>query len=162
MHLVVRRRTHAERSSGVPCHRSNVTVDKAKLDATTDPFTWVIGDTDGAASLANCGDPRFDPVPGNFIVGGLTFDSNASGGVISNNNIEGALNWVNNTPPPSGSGNQVDGANTGQCAALSGGTGGVLTTAPDPRRQRLIEPGSAYAASSRRREPSVRLATLHG
>lgn len=99
----------------------DVTIDKSKLDATTDPYTWVIGDSVGAPSPTNCGDPGFDPVPGNFIVGDLTFDGNASGARISNNDIEGALKCVDNTPPPTGSGNQVDEANTGQCAALGGG-----------------------------------------
>jgi hypothetical protein len=100
----------------------SVTVDKAKFDPIDDPLTWVIGDSVGASpSNTNCGNKNFDPVPGNFIVGDLTFDGNASGGVISNNDIEGALKCINNTPSPTGSGNQVDEANTGQCAALGGG-----------------------------------------
>ena len=108
-----------------------MTVDKAMFDAIDDPFTWVIGDSVGAPSNTNCGNPKFDPVPGNFIVGNLTFNGNASGGVISNNDIEGALNCLNNTPPSTGHSNQVDGSNTGQCAALGGGTDDDTTSPGD-------------------------------
>ena len=91
-------------------------------DTTTSPGTWVIGDPGTFGGVTYCGNTSFDQVPGNAIEGSLTFVGNASGGAITDNDIEGALNCTGNAPPLTGSGNQVDGPNTGQCSTFGGGT----------------------------------------
>jgi hypothetical protein len=65
--------------------------------------------------------------------GDLRFNHNASGGTISNNDVEDGLTCVGNSPPPSGTNNAVDDLNTGQCAALDGNTepGGGVTSPGD-------------------------------
>jgi hypothetical protein len=82
--------------------------------STADPGSWFIGDASWCT-------PQFDPVPGNYIGGSLIFRNNASGGSISNNDIEHDLGCEKNTPPPTGTNNAVDHKATGQCAALAGG-----------------------------------------
>ena len=82
--------------------------------SSADPGSWFIDDASWCV-------PQFDPVPGNYIGGNLTFHNNVSGGFISNNDIEGNFACQNNTPPPTGSNNAVDGNATGQCAGMAGG-----------------------------------------
>jgi hypothetical protein len=82
--------------------------------STAEPGSWFIGDASWCT-------PQFDPVPGNYIGGSLHFNNNASGGSISNNDIEHDLACEHNTPPPTGTNNSVDHKATGQCAALAGG-----------------------------------------
>lgn len=108
-----------------------VTVEHAyyKPDTTYSPGTWVIGDPGTFGSSTYCGNTSFDQVPGNAIEGGLTFIDNASGGAISDNDIEKALTCTGNAMPLTGSGNAVDGANTGQCSAF-GGAPDTDTTSP--------------------------------
>jgi hypothetical protein len=61
-------------------------------------------------------------VPGNAIEGTLNFVGNASGGAISDNDIEFALTCTGNAAPLTGTGNQVDGQNSGQCSTFAGRT----------------------------------------
>ncbi len=82
--------------------------------STAAPGSWFIGDASWCT-------PQFDAVPGNYIGGSLRFHNNASGGSISNNDIEHDLACANNAPPPTGANNAVDHKATGQCAALAGG-----------------------------------------
>jgi hypothetical protein len=82
--------------------------------SSAEPGSWFIGDASWCT-------PQFDPVPGNYIGGSLHFNHNASGGSISNNDIERDLACEKNTPPPTGANNAVDHKATGQCAALAGG-----------------------------------------
>lgn len=102
----------------------NVTITYAKFnsDMTTSPGQWVIGDPGLFGGVTYCGDTSFDPVPGNWVGGDLSFNHNASGGTISNNDLEEQLNCTGNSPLPTGTNNAVDGLNTGQCAALGGNT----------------------------------------
>lgn len=114
----------------------NVIVANAQFnsDTTTSPGQWVIGDSGSFGSQGlYCGNTQFDPVPGNWIGGDLRFNHNASGGTISNNDVEDDLTCVGNSPPPSGTNNAVDDLNTGQCAALGGNTepGGDVTSPGD-------------------------------
>jgi hypothetical protein len=98
-------------------------------DTTYSPGTWDIGDPSPFGSATYCGNTSFDQVPGNVIEGELTFDDNASGGAISDNDIERALECTGNAPPLTGSGNAVDGPNTGQCSSF-GGAADDDTTSP--------------------------------
>lgn len=82
--------------------------------STAEPGSWFIGDASWCTA-------QFDPVPGNYIGGSLRFNDNASGGSISNNDIEHDLACEHDTPPPTGTNNAVDHKATGQCAALAGG-----------------------------------------
>jgi len=82
--------------------------------SSAEPGSWFIGDASWCT-------PQFDTVPGNYIGGSLHFHGNASGGSISNNDIEHDLACDKNTPPPTGTNNAVDHKATGQCAALAGG-----------------------------------------
>jgi hypothetical protein len=91
----------------------NVDVVNASQSA-SEPGSWFIGDASWCTA-------QFDPVPGNYIGGNLTFHNNASGGSLSNNDIEGNLQCGNNTPPPTGTNNAVDHDAQGQCASLAGG-----------------------------------------
>lgn len=102
----------------------NVTIEHASLnpETTNSPGTWVIGDSSLFGGISYCGNTSFDQVPGNAIEGAVTFVSNASGGAISDNDIEHALTCAGNAAPLTGSGNQVDGLNSGQCSAFAGGT----------------------------------------
>src|SRR5579862_6288010 len=59
----------------------NVEVGNAN-QSTAPPGSWFIGDTSW------CNFTPFDAVPGNWIGGNLSFHNNASGGSISNNDIE--------------------------------------------------------------------------
>jgi hypothetical protein len=96
-------------------------------DLTTSPGTWDIGSPDPNY----CGSTQFDPVPGNAIGGDLTFTNNASGGALSNNDIEDDFNCAGNSPPPVGSNNQVDHQTSSQCAALAGGVDNDTTSPGD-------------------------------
>lgn len=84
------------------------------MASATDPGQWFIGD----ASFCT---PQFDPVPGNYIGGNLAFNDIASGGIISNNDIEGKLHCGGNTPAPTGGNNAADKGASGQCATFGGG-----------------------------------------
>ena len=102
----------------------NVTIDHAffNSDTSTSPGTWVIGDPGLFGGVSYCGNSSFDQVPGNAIEGTLNFVGNASGGAISDNDIELALTCTGNAAPLTGSANQVDGPNSGQCSTFAGGT----------------------------------------
>jgi hypothetical protein len=104
-----------------------VTSSVSNPDVQFSPGTWDIG----YADPGYCGNTQFDPVPGNAIGGDLKFKNNASGGELSNNDIEHALNCSGNTPSPAGSNNQVDEHATGQCASLAGGVDNDTTSPGD-------------------------------
>jgi hypothetical protein len=91
----------------------NVAVGNASQSG-SEPGSWFIGDASWCT-------PQFDPIPGNYIGGNLTFQNNASGGFISNNDIEGNLQCGNNSPPPTGTNNAVDHNAQGQCSGMAGG-----------------------------------------
>ncbi len=88
--------------------------------STAEPGAWFIGDASWCIA-------QFDPVPGNYIGGNLGFHNNESGGFISNNDIERNLTCENNSPPPTGANNSVDGNATGQCAGMGGGVDDSLS-----------------------------------
>jgi hypothetical protein len=92
----------------------NVDVGNNAANSAASPGTWFIGDASWCI-------PQFDPQPGNYVAGNLQFHNNATGGVISNTDVEANLDCHSNTPSPTGSNNAVDGSAKGQCAALAGG-----------------------------------------
>jgi len=96
-------------------------VDIANADqSSAEPGSWFIGDASWCI-------PQFDPVPGNYIGGNLSFQYNENGGSISNNDIEGNLTCEKNTPPPTGTNDAVDGNATGQCAGMAGGVDDIAS-----------------------------------
>lgn len=101
-----------------------VTIEHAYFnpDTTFSPGEWVIGDPGTFGGTSYCGNTSYDQVPGNSIEGAVNFIDNASGGAISDNDIEKALTCTGNAAPLTGAGNQVDGTNSGQCSAFGGGT----------------------------------------
>ena len=111
----------------------NVTITKTESNPETNfsPGQWVIGDTGTFGGAPYCSNTTLDQVPGNFIVGDLNFTNNKSGATISNNDIEDDLNCTGNAPPPTGTSNQVDGPNTGQCSTMGGGTDHDTTSPGD-------------------------------
>jgi hypothetical protein len=104
----------------------NVTISKTESnpEIANSPGQWAIGDTSWCTN-------SLDQVPGNFIVGDVNFTNNKSGASISNNDIEDDLNCTGNAPPPTGTNNQVDGPNTGQCSTTGGGTDNDTTSPGD-------------------------------
>jgi len=97
----------------------SVTVNTAASNpgTSTSPGYWDIG----FADPSYCGSTGFDPVPGNSIMGTLTFEHNKSGGKITNDDIEGRLICGYNSPVPTGSNNQIDGTQAA-CGQVTTGT----------------------------------------
>lgn len=88
------------------------------------PGDWAIGDPSWCVA-------QFDPQPGNVLYGNLNFYDNQSGATMTDNDIEGSLACVRNTPAPTGSGNTVDGSASGQCVSLGGSPDTDANSPPD-------------------------------
>jgi hypothetical protein len=99
----------------------------------------------GSGGLIQIGGDQPAPDCGSNLVNGeILLDSNDAGDiVVANNLVFGNLNCFNNTPAPTGSGNEISGNTTGQCAGM-GGSSQLQEVLAEPdsqesRRQAILQ-----------------------